>query len=278
MVRLSGRLIGLLTAASLLAGCASGSSPGAGGSPGAASPAPDPPGWTRVTSPKLGYSLALPTGWSVQPPYKLDPPMDEYLRYLPGEENTEPPALFVVAGPLHDPPPSFKPDVPTEEVIVDGQPFVMAGMTGSNGDTQLTAIGVVGDKDWTIAALGAPADVDRDFFVQVLATFTFPAPDFEALVCAGGTAPFSLSGTDSTTQAYCEVSDGRYAVEWEADGSCDFTVRFFDGGAVDATVVDATISGEAKQGTEITSLPNNLYSLFIEADGCSWTVGIAGTQ
>ena len=65
--RATGWLVRIVTVGALLAGCSGSTLP---------SLAPDPTGWARVTSPNLGYSVALPADWRAGP---ADIPSDTYV-------------------------------------------------------------------------------------------------------------------------------------------------------------------------------------------------------
>ena len=198
-------------------------------------------------------------------------PLDHYFNDATGV------SLFVESEPSSKHPnASAKPDSIVGDVVIDGASFAMAETTTADGDKHLVAYGVTGDTRWYISILGPASDIEQDFFRQILATFRFPASDFEPLVCAGGSAPLSLSGTGSTTRHNCSVPDGRYSVRWEADGPCQFNVRFVNTSSTDVTAVSAAVTGEMKRGTETSHLPGDTYYLFVEADGCTWTADIAG--
>jgi len=180
-------LIGLASIA-LVAGCAGSgpfasrvspteSTPASPAAPSRANPGSTPSGWTSVTSPWLGYSVAMPATWALADHVVSGDsrsPHDVYTGTVGGSDGL----ATLVIGYC----PSGKVTATgavTEDLTVDGVSFDIVSPTVTDaGRNTLFATGVQGDRTWYLMACMPDDAESRAFFRQVVATFRFPGTDF----------------------------------------------------------------------------------------------------
>jgi hypothetical protein len=134
-----------------------------------------PPGWTSVSSPWLGYSVAVPASWGLRGhvgPGDSRAPYDVFEGTIPGSAVQ---ALVVVGcNPLKHARAAgtFLGDVTADGTTLD----LFESPADEPGRVILFAKGIRGDAEWHLMAL-VPSDVGASaFFREVVATFRFPAP------------------------------------------------------------------------------------------------------
>ena len=186
--RFGGRVLVGLAAIALVAGCA-GNGPFASessraaiatpGSPPATAAPVTPSDWTRVTSPWLGYTIAMPGTWAFSDHVVAGDarsPHDVYTGAV--DDATGQSTLVVGSCPSADVTASGP---VTESMTVDGASFDIVASTGTDpGRTTLFATGVRGVRTWYVMA-GMPDDAaSRAVFRQVVVSFRFPDADFSA--------------------------------------------------------------------------------------------------
>ncbi len=137
--------------------------------------APVPPGWTSVSSPWLGYSVAVPASWGLREhvrPGDARAPYDVFGGTIPGSALE---ALLVVGcNPVTDTRASGR---LVGQVAVDGTTMEMFESTADEpGRVILFAKGMRGDTEWHLMALAASDGDASAFFSEVISTFRFPAP------------------------------------------------------------------------------------------------------
>lgn len=97
---------------------------------------------------------------------------------------------------------------------------------------------------------------------------------------SGGISPVRLSGSGSDTWGPRELPGGLYSVEWQARGSCAFSVRFEtpDGSDWELAVNSVVFDNATEGGTETARLSGGRYVASIGADGCTWALTISSVQ
>ena len=134
-----------------------------------------PSGWTDVSSPWLGYSVAVPTSWGLNGyvrPGDAQAPYDVFEGTIPGSASQ---ALLVVGcNPAKDARASGR---FVGQVTVDGTTMEMFESAADEpGRVILFAKGMRGDTEWHLMALASSDGGASAFFREVTSTFRFPAP------------------------------------------------------------------------------------------------------
>jgi hypothetical protein len=134
-----------------------------------------PPGWTDVSSPWLGYSVAVPASWGLRGharPADTQAPYDVFGGTIPGSALE---ALLVVGcNPVKDARASGR---FVGQVTVDGTTMEMFESAADEpGRVILFAKGVRDDAEWHLMATASSDGDAWAFFREVISTFRFPAP------------------------------------------------------------------------------------------------------
>jgi len=134
-----------------------------------------PPGWTDVSSPWLGYSVAVPASWGLRGhvrPGDTQAPYDVFGGAIPGSALQ---ALLVVGcNPVKDARASGR---FIGQVAVDGTTMEMFESAADEpGRVILFAKGIHDDAEWHLMATASSDGDAWAFFREVIATFRFPAP------------------------------------------------------------------------------------------------------
>jgi hypothetical protein len=134
-----------------------------------------PPGWTTVSSPWLGYSVAVPASWGLRghvSPDDAPAPYDVFEGTIPGSAVQA--VLVVGCNPVTDARATgrFLGQVTVDATTID----LFESPTDEPGRVILFARGVRGDTAWHLMALVSSDGDAPAFFNEVVATFRFPAP------------------------------------------------------------------------------------------------------
>jgi hypothetical protein len=134
-----------------------------------------PAGWTDVSSPWLGYSVAVPASWGLRGhvrPGDARAPYDVFGGTIPG--STLEALLVIGCNPVKDARASGR---FVGQVAVDGTTMGMFESAADEpGRVILFAKGMRGDAEWHLMALASSDGDASAFFREVISTFRFPAP------------------------------------------------------------------------------------------------------
>ena len=134
-----------------------------------------PAGWTAVSSPWLGYTVAVPASWGLRGhvrPGDAQAPYDVFEGTIPGSDlqavlvvGCNPVKVARAAGRLLD------------KVTVDGTTIeLFESPADEPGRVILFAKGIRGEAEWHLMALVSSDGHAAAFFREVISTFHFPAP------------------------------------------------------------------------------------------------------
>ncbi len=134
-----------------------------------------PQGWTDVSSPWLGYSVAMPASWGLHghaSPCDTQAPYDVFEGTIPGSAAQA--ALVVGCNPVKSARAAGR---FLGHITVDGTTLdLFESPADEPGRVILFAKGTRGDAEWHLMGL-VPSDGGApEFFREVVSTFRFPAP------------------------------------------------------------------------------------------------------